>query len=386
MPIKGITDVHTKISAVGKIRTGIKIKNPDPSKRDFPEEVSYFVLNPLTEVTDKKGNPLIDPSTGKPRVVVNDDLQLAIEKLGTSTPNQLTIVFPMDPLDNDDLLLSAYMKWWGKGTLKCMGDGEYAHFKGTEAVEGLCDLSKEPKLLGPLNWPANRICNREQCAQAQSGLCKTEMNMKFMIPDVSLMKLFQLDSKSFQAVSEIFTDLEILKTQLISQKINSLAGIPLTLYRQERKNTRGPKGVTGKNFIVKVKFAERRFEQEKKKLSDGEHSFLSFGQNDLFSIEHIDPSEPNYDLLPKSEHGRSQTGELEPPVDYKPPKNTPESWVEDPKIIGKFKAYATQLGTKVTKAKMLARAKNFATKKELVVYLEDQLKKGSDILQSPKST
>lgn len=370
MAIKGITDVNKTISTVGRIRTGIKVK--EQNNREYPKEVPYFFLNPYSETRGPNGKPIKDPETGKNKITVNDDIVLAIEKLGTDSPETLQVIFPMDPLENEDLFISSYMKWWGNGKLKCMGDGEFAHFKGTERVPGHNTPEVIQREIGPLGWITNRVCNTEMCPQALSGACKPETNIRIMVPEISDMKIFQLDTRSLQVVQSIYTDLRVLKEQLLRKNIRSIAGIPLIMYREERSNLK-----QGRNYIVKLKFAERKYEEQLVLQKETGNSLLSYGDVDHINVDPMLIDEPNFDLLPQSSHGVAQTGEIKAPAPkVLPGQTTPEQWIEDVDVKERFDGLANLLKTRVTKPKMLARARKYKTKEDLLVYLDAQLSNG----------
>lgn len=377
MPINGVTDVHVKPPVLGKIRTGIKVQGKN--NKEFPKEVPYFVLNPLQEV-EQNGKPVIDQKTGKPKVVENEDIKRAIEVLGTDTPTELTVIFPVDPLDPNyaDFCISSYLKWWGNGTMKCIGDNESAHFRGNEKVEGLGHPDVDPnKIISrtPLLM-ANRKCDIESCPQYLAGLCKAETNIRFMLPEVSRNALFQIDTRSWQAITEINTALQLIKRDVQERGYKDLSYVPLKLIRQKRKSTKA-KG--GENYIIQVRLAEYKLKEENQKLMDGVNSYLknALPNNvaEQIQIAPIDPTQPNYDLLPQSEHGRYQTGDPVEAIEAEPvaPGDSPEDWIKDSVVRDRFSKLGDLLGTKVTDAKMKARAMKCKSKKELLAYLDDQI-------------
>lgn len=373
MPINGVTDVHIKLPVLGKIRGGVKKMSKKGT--EYPNETPYFFINPLVEV-EERGKPVIDKNTGKPMVRENEDLKRAIELLGTNQPTEITITFPMDPLDNPDLCVSSYLKWWGAGTMKCIGDNESAHYVGNDKVPGLHDPSvNTSKIISkvPMRY-ANRLCNMDTCPQYMSGACKAETNIRFLIPEVSGNGLFQLDTRSMQAITEINTTLTLIKKDLQRRGFKDLAYVPLKLFKQPRKNT---KSVGGENYIIQIRLAEQTLKDEETKFLEGGSSYIQYalpqgGTNVIPEIAPIDVSEPNYDLLPQSSHDRYQTGDDAIVIDAKPVEG-PDQWIEDEKIVRGFNALGELMGTKVTKAKMKARAMKCNSKEELLQYLVDQV-------------
>ena len=117
--------------------------------------------------------------------------------------------------------------------------------------------------------------------------------------------------------------------------------------------------------------------RQKELLLEGKPSQLAIGMQN-YTVEPL-LDEPNYDLLPQSEHGRMQTGEevevIEqtetlPPVDK-------SQWLDDPNVIEKFKALAEQVGQPLTKPRMKATADKFEDMEGLLAYLDEKLTAGT---------
>jgi hypothetical protein len=361
MSIKGITDV-TRLPRLGKIRTGIKKKSQKGN--DYPEEVPYFVLNPIEEQYDAKGNVI--------GTRVNEHIEGLIKLFGEK-PHEMDIVFPVD---NDAIIADANLKWWGgnpkekKASLVCRGNGEYACYKGDKPVEGLNDPSipEDVKALG-----FNRICNKDLCPQAVVGHCKPNMNLMFCVPKLHLFGVFQIDTTSFQAMQSILSSLSVARQALRLQGVPSIVGVPMRLFRERTPNSKG-----GVNYILKVEVKNNEYREELKKLQSKQSSTLALGFSNI-QIETPMFDEPNYDLIPQSVHGNAQTGEIEYTVEVEalPAAATAEAWVKDPAVVELFEAYGKQLGATVTEAKMLARARKHASIEELKAFIQDQLNKGA---------
>lgn len=385
MGIKGLTDTHFRLPRHGKIRTGIKQKNAKGV--EYATEVPYFIFNPFEEVIDRKGNPVVDPSTGKVQVTINQFTQKAIDKYGSSQVTQLRVVFPMDPQESGDLCISTYMKWWGDVGMKCIGDGQYAHYKGKEVVTGLNDPSVPRGLFINGDRLANRVCNRDMCPQALSKVCKAETNIRVLLPDVDDTAVFQIDTHSIQAIQELHTALDLIRNSIKRQGFKNLAGVPLIFYRDDRKNQHG-----GVNFIFQVRLDEENFKNQIEKARQSLPSTLHFGAVEfkgtysfaaLESVKEVAKlEEPNYDLLPQSLHGRAQTGDLsdsdvtvDPVTGEVIPKVeiSYDEWINDPNVLGLFTKISEKTGTQLTKARMLSTARMYPTKEELVKYLSSKI-------------
>ena len=368
MAIKGISDVKV-LPRLGKIRTGIKKKNSKGT--EYPEEVPYFVLNPLEEELDKNGNP-----TGNMRE--NEHIKALIDMYGDK-PNELQVVFPVDDLA---LVADPYMKWWGgnvkkkKSKLLCKGDGEYAIYKGGQHVAGLD--GQIPEHLRASGF--NRICNKDLCPQAQQGLCKPNMNLRVVIPDYSLYGVFQIDTTSVQAISEILTAIDVARNALRLEGVSKISGVPFRLFRERRNNS-----YDNVNYVLKLEVNQTRLKEEKDKAKLGKPTLLAIADSNYTVESFLD--EPNYDLLPQSDHGRYQTGD--DVIDGKPvieveevlaealPEVDKTEWLKDPEVVEKFKALASLKKQKATMPRMKATAEKFDGKDELVAYLTTQLEAGS---------
>jgi hypothetical protein len=371
MAIKGISDVKV-LPRLGKIRTGIKKKSAKGT--EYPEEVPYFVLNPLEEELDKKGNP-----TGNMRE--NEHIKALIEMYGDK-PSELQVVFPVDDLS---LVADPFMKWWGgnvkakKSKLLCRGDGEYAVYKGQQNVTGLD--GQIPDHLRASGY--NRICNKDLCPQAQQGLCKPNMNLRVVIPDYSLYGVFQIDTTSVQAITEILSAVDVAKNALRLERINQIAGVPFRLFRERRSNN-----YDNVNYILRLEVNQTRLKEEQLKRELGKPTLLAIADSKYTIEPAVD--EPNYDLLPQSDHGRYQTGdeviEGNPVVQVEQVEALPEvdktEWLKDPEVVDKFKALASLKNRKATMPRMKATAEKFEVKEELINYLTSQLEAGTTQAQA----
>lgn len=354
MAIKGISDVKI-LPRLGKIRTGIKKMSQKGS--EYPEEVPYFVLNATEEIRDKMGNV-----TGTRE---NEHIQALINLYGEQ-PHEMQIMFPVDDLT---LVADPWMKWWAgdvkkrKATLQCKGDGEYAFYKGKEQVSGLDGVIPPHKLAEGYN----RICNRDMCPQAQSGKCKPNMNLMFVVPEYSMYGVFQIDTTSAQAMTAILSSIDVARNALRLEGINSITGVPLRLFRD-----RTPNKYNNVNYIMKLEVNQTHLKTQKNLMLEGRPSQLAIGMENYAVESFLD--EPNYDLLPKSEHGAYQTGEEAIDVTEALPPVDKGSWLSDPTILEKFKTLGDLTGKEPLKPRMKATADKFETREELMTYLDNKTK------------
>ena len=359
MAIKGISDVKI-LPRLGKIRTGIKKLSQKGS--EYPEEVPYFVLNSTEEIRDKAGNVV---GTRE-----NEHIQALIELYGEK-PNELPIMFPVDDMG---LVADPWMKWWAgdvkkrKATLQCKGDGEYAFYKGQEHVSGLDGNIPDYKRAEGYN----RICNREVCPQAQSGKCKPNMNLMFVVPEYSMYGVFQIDTTSAQAMTAILSSIDVARNALRLEGINSISGVPLRLFRE-----RTPNKYNNVNYIMKLEVNQTNLKKQKELLLEGKPSQLAIGMQN-YTVEAL-LDEPNYDLLPKSEHGAYQTGdeaiEVEEVKTIEPVNK--DKWLDNPEVMEKFKALSEMINQPLTKPRMKATANKYSSQEELIAYLDSKLAAGT---------
>jgi len=388
MPIKGISDI-LELPRLGKIRLGTK--KISKKGNEYPDESPEFVLNPIEEVLDKNGNPVIDKDTGKPLLRENEHIKALIDMFGTN-PAKLKIAFPTADME---LICPQYMKWWGgdvkkkKASLVCKGTGEWAYYKGQQHVNGL-DVSQYPYVSDELfkAFPNgfNRMCLGPNCPQAQGQngkppLCKANMDLFFLVPDYSMFGVFQISTTSFQAIKAINSCLDVAANALRLQGLSSIIGVPMVLWRKRTPNSQG-----GVNYILQLEVDVKDLEVQKKLLLEKKSSTLGLGfsrytiDNNLFDM-------PDYDLLPQSDHGRIQTGQSAEDIVVEAPQlvestETIEDWIADPEIEAKFNAIGDIKGIPVTKAKMKATAKNYHSKEDLAQYLDTLL---APVAQQEKS-
>lgn len=357
MPIKGITQFR-RIPRLGKIRTGIKDQNA--KGQEFPREVPHFVLNPIEEIRNEK-NEIIGTRE-------NEHIKALIDLFGEE-PHELNIVFPVD---DEEAICSHYLKWWsgdpkkGKSLLKCRGDGEFANYRGDDRVSGM-DLPPDAYPEG-----MNRVCNPLLCPQAQGKqpLCKPNMNLLFLVPEYSLFGAFQLDTTSSQAMSQISSCLSVARNALRTEGLNSIAGVPMRLYRERKTNK-----YKGFNYIIHIEVNLKKLKDEKELFISGKRSTLGLG-HESYKIELERIEEPNFDLLPKSEFPNEvQTGE---PILVEGPKTNPEEWLKDQTVVNMFVELAALKKTTCSKAKMLATSKRFPSKEKLKEYLSGLIRTGKE--------
>lgn len=309
--LKELIETTRRPQELAKIKVGVKKQSA--SGKEYPDEVHYFVIDPIEPIIDKRGNPVLDPKTKKPMVNINRDAERLIEKYGAQ-PTEIPFVFASDDLD---MIAETRRLWWkgaksGAGSLVCSGDGEYAIYRGDQKVTGLLNIPINNPPLYPVEEGYNRKCNSLTCPQAQKqgdypAPCKPTMTLRMIIPEVASMGFFSLQTSSPRAMSNCINSLQMMKNSggLKKYGLNSLVGVPMILNRIKAAGHQG-----SWNFLVNIKIDEAKLEKEVLKLKNGQ--FSSFN---LVGVEHKAMIEgarvsPDMDLIPQSTHGLPQTGDF----------------------------------------------------------------------------
>lgn len=215
MPIKTL---NRSLPVMGKIRLGVRKKSQ--SGNDYPSETEYFVLDEVPEVKAIYG-----------------------EK-----PQAIDVFFPSDDLD---LVAPYWYKWYAAGVkgkdgsiiggkLQCKGDGEvadwFAHRDPTtrEVPQRTCKGPECP------DWSRNGIQQ-----------CKPSMSLYIILPLVSHLGIYQIDTTSWNSIRIIISQLETIKrTQ------GRLINIPFQLFREETATSyvdKEGKEQRRAHFIMKIK-------------------------------------------------------------------------------------------------------------------------------------
>lgn len=179
MPIKGVTDIR-RLPRVGKIRLGEKATSQRGSQ--YPRAVDYFVV---------RADDATSPAAAE-----------AFHQIYGDKPRELRIMFPAN---DEETFFPQWYKAYRQGVgLWCKGDGETAQRVGDggQLMEVPCP-----------------------CDLLQQGLCKRIGNLLFLLPDVPVIGVWQLDTSSFHSMVNINSAIELIK----SMTGGRIAGIPLTL-------------------------------------------------------------------------------------------------------------------------------------------------------------
>jgi hypothetical protein len=175
--IEGLSTIR-RLPRLDKIRLGIKKVSPKTGK-EYPFETDYFVCPP--EVGNIYG-----------------------EK-----PKELNIMFP---LNDPEALFPQCYKWYGtsKG-LKCKGDGISA-----------LRLNDETQEMEERNCP---------CELLDNGKCKQRASLSFMMPQIKIGGVYQIDLSSYHSIVDINSGLDYAMAMLGGR----IAMVPFKLRRVPRE-------------------------------------------------------------------------------------------------------------------------------------------------------
>lgn len=184
MPIKGVSDIK-RFPRLGKIKIGEK--KLSKSGQEYPSATNYFVCPP------------------------------EVQRIYGPKPKELDVVFPVD---NEEVIFSQWYKRYGSSKgLVCKGDGEVAMATRIEAKpDGESVVIDEIECGGP------------ECEAYQQKKCRRVGSLKFMLPKIGGVGIWQLDTSSFNSIVNINSTLSLIRA--VSGKI-ALTPFKLCLEPQE---------------------------------------------------------------------------------------------------------------------------------------------------------
>lgn len=178
MPIKEF-EGKRRLPVIGKIRLGTR--KTSSGGKEYPSEADHFVLDDAPDVAAVYGKE----------------------------PKQLEVIFPVDDLNK---VMPYWYKWYGGGVkdkegniiggkLNCYGDGDVAHH-----------LAKRDPISRVV---PTRKCLGDQCPDWRDGKgtqqCKPAMSVFVILPRVSLLGVFQIDTTSKAAIQNFVDQMYLLK-------------------------------------------------------------------------------------------------------------------------------------------------------------------------------
>ena len=158
--ISGLSSIR-RLPRLGKIRLGIK-KVSAKTGKEYPSETDYFVCP--AEVRNACGDK----------------------------PKELKISFP---INDPEVIFPQSYKWYGSSKgLKCRGDGVTA----TRLNEETGEMEERP-------------C---PCELLESGKCKQRASLIFMMPDVAIGGVYQIDLSSYHSIVDINSGIDYARALL----------------------------------------------------------------------------------------------------------------------------------------------------------------------------
>lgn len=199
MPIKGMAT--PRLPRLGKVHLGVKVE-PVSGKGSYPRAVDYFVCpDPVREVFGER-------------------------------PKSLRIAFPSD--DPEQWCSTYYRCYSSIRGLVCKGDGETA-MRLVDMERAVGGGGEVPGSLHPDFWPRagrdTRVaelkeigCPPGSCQEYIAKQCRPVMNLQFLLPEVSGLGIWQLDTSSWNSIRNIQSGL-----RLVEELTGRLSMIPLVL-------------------------------------------------------------------------------------------------------------------------------------------------------------
>lgn len=215
-PIIGLTEKR-RMPRIGKIRLGIKVTKNKAGKEctPYPKAVDYFVY----PEGDADGSDKVDELT----------------KAFGQKPKELRIVFP---LEDEESIASQYYRCYSRSRgLVCRGDGEVC-MRMLDVKTGALPAKETGETA-----LKEMTCQGRECLDYQAGQCREVMNLQFMLPEISGMGVWQIDTSSINSIRNINSCLEMIRAIY-----NRAAMVPLLLTLEKMEVT--PPGGTKKNVHV----------------------------------------------------------------------------------------------------------------------------------------
>ena len=199
MPIKNLSE-ETRMPRLGKIHLGIRVpvlKDGQPVIRDGkpimrPEKVEYFVLDKL-----------------------NSGYQKIVDLFGPQ-PKELRILIPVE---DEELWATQYYKMYDMTRgLMCRGDGENA-----SRMIDIKTGSLPNKDTGTVGMK-DMVCAGKNCPEYKAKKCGEVMNLRFILPEVPGLGIWQIDTGSINSILNINSCAKMIKAAF-----GRISMVPLSL-------------------------------------------------------------------------------------------------------------------------------------------------------------
>lgn len=191
MPISGLSD-DVRIPRLGKIRLGIRVKNKEGV--EHPEKTDYFVF----------------PKEGE------SSLRGALVKAFGEEPKALRILIPAE--DDETWCEQYYKLYQSSRDMVCKGDGKTA-CRTVDVKTGELP-TKTTQTIKYIDMP----CKGRECPQYGRTGCGEVMNLRFVLPEVPGLGVWQIDTGSINSILNINSC-----AKLIRRAFGRISLIPLIL-------------------------------------------------------------------------------------------------------------------------------------------------------------
>lgn len=340
MPINDIKK-NMRLPVIGKIRLGVRKKTQ--KNKDYPSETEHFVLTDVPEVADVYGE----------------------------SPTELDIYFPSD---DENVVIPHWYKWYsggvrGKdgniigGKLQCYGDGETASF-----------LAKKDPVTGEV---PTRPCLVQNCPDWKdedgNQKCKPSMQVFFILPRVSILGVYQIDTTSWNSIRSFVSQVELIK-----QSYGKLTNIPFKIFREATTTTyidKNHKEQSSVHYIMKIKPNEKFLEKYGHEVDEK----LRILQPRWKPAEENLIEQPMEDHFPVKDQGIQslKEGGSEVIAQEENELSEPEQLAEDQELAPLFTELCQIRGVSNTKKTRLLTARKFEEssdiKEELRAYLKNKI-------------
>lgn len=180
MPIKGLTE-RRRLPRIGKIHLGIMAETKKGVK--YPKAVDYFVF----------------PKEGASGSELKEEL---IKAFGEK-PRELRIIFP---LEDEERIASQYYRCYSKTRgLICKGNGEIATRMIDTNTGAMADRDSKTVEMREMS------CEGRDCPDYENK-CREVMNLQFMLPEISGLGIWQIDTGSINSIRNINSCIDLIRS------------------------------------------------------------------------------------------------------------------------------------------------------------------------------
>ena len=223
MPIKGLTE-RRRLPRIGKLHLGVMVVK---GEKKYPKATDYFVY----------------PTEGAPGYELCDEL---VGHFGEK-PRELRVIFP---LDDEEAMASQYYRAYSKTRgLTCKGDGQTCN-RMVDIITG--DMAnRDSKAVEMREFE----CLGRDCPDYQAKKCKELMCLQFMLPDISGLGIWQVDTSSINSIKNINSCFELIRAVY-----GRVAMVPMVLAMEQIEVTNPDDGKNKKVWVLNLRSTDNMVE------------------------------------------------------------------------------------------------------------------------------